>query len=170
MFRKWAKTHLKYWLDWARKGSRSTWGFFCLKEKSSCRPTWWKHHKKKEIFRNIFLLIVLPWSTPSGRSSWKCQPMPHGLIWWTLRVQSLKAVYRILSHLIYISGLAPGHLFLLGWSHCVVVRTVVVVRRTRWRIVADTGVQQFPDRRVRSRNHSDAINRGFRSDIFFFRL
>ena len=31
---------LKYWLDWARNGSRSTWGFFCLKEKSSCRPTW----------------------------------------------------------------------------------------------------------------------------------
>ena len=89
--------------------------------------------------------------------------MPHGLIWWTLRVQSLKAVYRILSHLIYISGLAPGHLFLLGWSHCVVVRTVVVVRRTRWRVVADTGVQQFPDRKVGSRNHSDTFNRKFRS-------
>ena len=32
--------NLKYWLDCARKGSRSTWGFFCLKEKSSCKPTW----------------------------------------------------------------------------------------------------------------------------------
>ena len=51
MFRKWAKAHLKYWLDWARKGSRSTWGFFCLKEKSSCRPTWWNHRNKKNIFK-----------------------------------------------------------------------------------------------------------------------
>ena len=79
--------------------------------------------------------------------------MPHGLIWWTLRVQSFKALYRILSRLIFISGLAPGHLFLLSWSHCIVVRTVVVVRRTRWCIVADAGVQQFPNRKVGSRNH-----------------
>ena len=85
-------------------------------------------------------------------------------------MQSFKAVYLILSHLIFISGLAPGHLFLLGWSHCVVVRTVVVVRRTRWRIVADAGVQQFPDRKVGSRNHSYVFNRQFRSVFFCYRL